>query len=556
MASRVIGLDIGTFAVRAGEVVVDGDDLPRLVRFGQLTLPPGAVVAGEIVDVEAVTATVRRLWERGKFSGRRVVLGLANQRVVVRQAEMPAMNDEDLAAALRFEATEVLPIAAEDAVVDFQVLSELRTPQGEDRVELLLAAAQRTMLEVQLDVCRQAGLRVVGVDPMPLALVRALGGTGLESLGGAPATEAIVCVGAGITTVVVHQDGVPQFARFVAQGAAAATEAVAAELGVDADTAEDLKRRAGTGSGNGADGRADVAAARVVAGLVSEIDGSIQYYSDLHPDSPVGRVVLVGAGSRLFGLDANLAVATGLPIETPDPGRYFIVDAGLTEDEASRAAANFPTVVGLALAAVPLGTGRKRINLLPSGLVQVQETRVQAVVGGAAVAVLAGLLIGLWALRAGQVRTEDNAASQAQAQASGVQAQIGKFGGVTNLDSQVADARAQVVDALTGDIDWSTFLQQVAAAIPSDVWLTSFTGTAGSGGQTGTVNFSAQGFSQKSTAAWVERVGGLSTLTGLWVPSSTAGGTGGAGGVTFSSTADLTPAALSNRAGQYTGPGS
>ncbi|HEV2370396.1 MAG TPA: pilus assembly protein PilM, partial [Acidimicrobiales bacterium] len=107
MASSAIGLDIGTFAVRAGEVEIDGDRL-RLARFGQLTLPPGAVTTGEIVDVEVVAATLRRLWELVGFRSRRVVLGLANPRVVVRQAEMPLMSEGDLAAALRFEAADLL----------------------------------------------------------------------------------------------------------------------------------------------------------------------------------------------------------------------------------------------------------------------------------------------------------------------------------------------------------------------------------------------------------------------------------------------------------------
>jgi len=76
MPGTAIGLDIGTFAVRAGELVMTGDR-PRLVRFGQLTLPPGAVVAGEIVDVDLVAGAIRRLWERVGFRSRQVVLGLA-----------------------------------------------------------------------------------------------------------------------------------------------------------------------------------------------------------------------------------------------------------------------------------------------------------------------------------------------------------------------------------------------------------------------------------------------------------------------------------------------
>src|SRR5579875_2348573 len=114
MATRAVGLDIGTFAVRAAEVVVSNSGV-RVVRFGQLTLPPAAVVAGEVIDVDAVALTVRRLWERVGFRSRQVVLGVANQRVLVRQTDLPAMTDADLAAALQFQDTDVLPVSTEEA---------------------------------------------------------------------------------------------------------------------------------------------------------------------------------------------------------------------------------------------------------------------------------------------------------------------------------------------------------------------------------------------------------------------------------------------------------
>ena len=49
MGNRVIGLDIGTHAVRAVELSV-GRNRPVLHRMGQVALPHGAVVAGEVVD--------------------------------------------------------------------------------------------------------------------------------------------------------------------------------------------------------------------------------------------------------------------------------------------------------------------------------------------------------------------------------------------------------------------------------------------------------------------------------------------------------------------------
>src|SRR5687767_11170470 len=121
MARSVIGLDVGTAAVRAAEVHF-GRGTPSLVRFGQVALPPGAVVAGEVVDAAAVSAALRRLWREAGFSGKRVVTGVAGQRVVARTTDLPVMSDDDLRSSLPFQVQELIPIPIEDAVIDHQVL--------------------------------------------------------------------------------------------------------------------------------------------------------------------------------------------------------------------------------------------------------------------------------------------------------------------------------------------------------------------------------------------------------------------------------------------------
>lgn len=556
MATRAIGLDIGTFAVRAAEVVV-GNSGVRVVRFGQLTLPPGAVVAGEVVDTDAVAVTLRRLWERVGFRSRHVVLGVANQRVLVRQTDLPVMSDEDLAAALQFQDTDVLPVSAEDARVDFQRLEEFVSEEGE-RVRLLLASAELSMLNTHLQAAELAGLRVMRVDPMPLALVRSIGRTS-SLLEDQPSSEALVCVGAGVTTIVVHENGLPRFARFLTEGAGAATDAVALELGVDLDTAEDLKRRAGTG----ADEVADVAVSRVVVRLVDDIDNSIRFHMSQESEVPVGRIVLAGAGSRLAGLATRLAATTGLPVEPAHPSRLFEVDAGLTEEEIARAEPNLPSVIGLALAAVPLGVGERRINLLPAALAEVKEVRTRALVAGLVLVALALLLVAIWAVRGHQL---SHVKSQEAGQASQVQflqKEITALGNNGSAQAQVARYTQMITSTLAGDVDWAGLLTQVANAMPNDVWLVSFSGSANPSAGTGpsppsptslgTVSFSAMGFNQTSTARWLSDVAQLDSLSQLWVSTSTRGGPQGL--VSFSSQADLASGALSDRVGQFTGQG-
>src|SRR5918992_6270743 len=110
MAERVLGLDVGTSAVRVVEVACDrpggrgrpSGRPPVVTRVGEVPLPPGAVRDGEVADPAAVGAAIAELWRQTGLRSRDVRVGLTGARVVVRVIDMPAMPDEDMAGAVRF----------------------------------------------------------------------------------------------------------------------------------------------------------------------------------------------------------------------------------------------------------------------------------------------------------------------------------------------------------------------------------------------------------------------------------------------------------------------
>src|SRR6478672_8726041 len=89
-ARSAVGLDIGTSGVRAAELTL-GKGTATLERFGQVALPAGAVRDGEVADADAVAAAIKQLWAHAKFSTKKVIVGVANQKVVVRQVDLPWM---------------------------------------------------------------------------------------------------------------------------------------------------------------------------------------------------------------------------------------------------------------------------------------------------------------------------------------------------------------------------------------------------------------------------------------------------------------------------------
>ena len=544
MGNHVIGLDVGTHAVRAVELSF-GRGRPVLQKMAQVTLPRGAVVAGEVTDIPAVSSALRRLWREGGFASRDVVVGVANARVVARVAELPKLPIPELRSSLQFHVQDLIPIPADEAELDFQVIDEHveADPDGdtqEERIRVLLVAAHRDMLRSLMAALEGAGLKAQRVDLIPFALIRALGGPSVwtDDEGG---PEVIVASGAGVTNVVVHQDGIARFARTLPVGGGAVTDALAEELGVEADAAESMKRATPDHE----------SASTAVVPLVSEVAGSLDFHLAQGSGAELRRVILSGGGARLHAFRRVLEDQLGVPVVDGDPfAQLDVSKVNVDPDEALRARDLFTVAVGLALAGPSGG-----VTLLPAEVAVKRAQRRQSVLAGGGVGGFAALLLGLSVFRGGQVDDARNAAAAAEARSTRLQSQVTELNDVERLEADIAAGRLAVTQALTGDVVWPDLVRDIAMVIPDDVWLEQFTGARGTNGAPGSLTIQAIGAEQASVARWLLRVGDLNSVQNEWLVTSTKtpSADGARPSVSFSSTADLAPPVASPRLAQYTG---
>ena len=63
-----VGLDIGTDHVRAAQIKSTSGGL-TLSSYGTVDMPMGAVVEGEIVDIDAVSSSIKEAWRRSGAKG-------------------------------------------------------------------------------------------------------------------------------------------------------------------------------------------------------------------------------------------------------------------------------------------------------------------------------------------------------------------------------------------------------------------------------------------------------------------------------------------------------
>jgi type IV pilus assembly protein PilM len=219
-ASDVVGLDIQPGLVAAVKVRVNGSI--RAERAAAQPLDADTVREGEVVDPEALTEALRELFSAGTL-GKRVRVGIANQRTVMRTLELPPVTDrKELAAAVRFQAQDQVPMPLSNAVLDFHPLGIFDSPAG-PRQRVVLVAAQRDMVERLLAAVRAAGLTPQGVDLSAFALIRSL----YDRSDGDAGRVLYVNVD-GLTNLAIAEGTTCRFTRVVGGG----VEAMAAELAV------------------------------------------------------------------------------------------------------------------------------------------------------------------------------------------------------------------------------------------------------------------------------------------------------------------------------------
>ena len=337
-----MGIDIGSRTITVAEAKT-GRSATTVTNFGGVELPQDAVREGEILDVQAVAASLKELVGTAKVKSKKVWLGVANQRVVVRQIDLPAMDPKERAESLRYQVQEYIPIPVEEAEVDVHVVDEYETEGGEAYQRLLLVAAHKDMVAAHVQAATDAGLSPIGVDLNPFAVLRAMGSTSSLDTG----NEVLVDVGAGVTNIVVHEAGIPTFVRILVMGGDEITDALGAGLGISREEAEAHKREAIASS------EGDVAARLVyerIGTFCDEIRSSLDYYQAQTGSQRLSGVTLTGGGSLLAGLNERLAATLRLPVEVGNPFDHWqVADTVYGPEDLARVGPSLTTAVGLAL---------------------------------------------------------------------------------------------------------------------------------------------------------------------------------------------------------------
>jgi type IV pilus assembly protein PilM len=324
----LVGLEIETDSIAASELSSDGTG--GIAATAIAPLPAGAFHEGEVVEAEAVAASLKELFSQHKLS-KRVRLGIANQKVVVRTLRLPVIEDpKELDAAIRFEAVEQIPMPLDQAVLDHRVVGGVGGIEGgAPKIDVVVVAARRDMINASLQPLREAGLEPTGVDLSAFGLIRALETppTGEDGqTANAPTDATLFCNVGDVTNLAVAKGRSCLFTRVAPAGLEDVTAELARSTGLTREHAQQwlahvgLTRPLEEVEGDPAlVGQVRAALEMGAAALVDELRLSLDFYAAQEGAVPVEKVVLSGPAIAIPGLVQLMTPQLGMPLEARRP---------------------------------------------------------------------------------------------------------------------------------------------------------------------------------------------------------------------------------------------
>ena len=337
----VTGLDIGATQAIAAEAEVS-DGMIVASRVAARPLPAGLVHDGVVTNPEALGHELRGLFSEHKL-GKRVRVGLATPRTILRVIDLPPLDEADIRVALPMHARDRIPMPLESAVLDHLTVGLVDTPEGQ-RLRVIVVATERAGVEALLASLRHAGLRPEGIDLSVFAAMRAVASP-------EPSAGPILHAQLGdLVNIAISDGGVCHFTRQAPQGLALVIERLAEQCECTADEALKLLQVA-SGDDIDDDGRdaarqVGMVLSRVADELGSELRAAADFFGT-QAGVTVTSGVITGSLAPLRGFVEALSDASGLELHC---GTVNVNDAEAI-GAIDRSVA--PVAVGLAIGALP-----------------------------------------------------------------------------------------------------------------------------------------------------------------------------------------------------------
>lgn len=330
-AKEILGIDFGSTSIKI--VQLQGN---RVVRWAYKEL--------EVKDASPDTplpdrnAALQQLLSEfvlmEKKAPKAASLSVSGNSVIVRYVKLPKLSRSELEQTIQFEAEPYIPFAIPEVNMGFHILGDI-VEEGQPKMETVLVAAKKDLIDQRLEILIGAGLRPIVVDVDAFTLENAYELT--HPVSEIPETVMLVNIGASVTTMIIMENGISRVVRDVFIAGNNINKSLQRIFDCSYEEAEKLKKRGqvlvtpdekeATLAQDDQDAlQISNTIVTVLKDLVAEVQRSLDFFLSQNPERQINRIYLCGGSSNISGIDRYFSQELRTTVEIFDPFNGLIGD--------------------------------------------------------------------------------------------------------------------------------------------------------------------------------------------------------------------------------------
>jgi type IV pilus assembly protein PilM len=463
----VWAIDIGQSALKAIKLV-PGETPEQVVAEAFDFIEYPKILSQPDADPdELVREALATFTDRNEVKGCKVAIAVPGQSGLVKFIKLPPVEKKRIPDIVKFEAKQQIPFALDEVVWAYQQIGGDEEASDEEftMAEVGLFAMKRDQINRAILPFAVAGIEVDIVQMSPIALYNFIT---FDQLKGSGSKESVVLLDIGAdNTDLIITDGTRIWQRNVPIGGNHFTRALTKELKLTFAKAEHLKRNAT----KAADPRSIFTAMRgVFNDFASEINRSIGFYSSINRTAKIRKVVGLGNGFKLPGLQKFLQQNLNHEVTRLEGFDRMVGDEVKSAPQFQDNLASFAVAYGLGVQG--LNRGGLGTNLLPPEIERIRLVRAKkpwALAASALIMLGLTLLFSLGdyrvlrAVTTPQFKSAVAEAKTVSAQGAALKSEFDKAKG--EWDAEYAQGKALVSDPSDRAM-WPQFLKVISQYFP------------------------------------------------------------------------------------------
>ena len=299
-----LGVDIGTSNIKIvqlksqdGKFILETYGLVNAAY--QISNKDSPQIINKTADI------LRNLLKKAGTTTNRIVASLPNSVVFTSVIELPKIPEDEVQAAVEFEAKKYVPLPLNEVALSWSVLTPGSLP-SEAKEKVLLTAVPHAIIDNYLKVFSQAGLEPDALEIEALALIRSLVGEDAKNI-------LLIDIGAKNTSLNLVENGYLRLSKNLSVGGDTVTSSIAQSLNINFDRAEQFKKDFGLSQ---AAAQIPQVMRPILDIVKSEAASLISIFESHLPR--LDKILLSGGGAKLPGLVEYFSVL-GKPVVLANP---------------------------------------------------------------------------------------------------------------------------------------------------------------------------------------------------------------------------------------------